>query len=187
MKVRRILNTGVQEQESEQTVEEEQQLKADSKIRVRRMLQQQQQPTTATDQVAVTEVPEITDELPEGPLSQAELYSYYQEKLPQMFDSEGRLVAPELGRDLGYVFEESLVPTGSRIMGEDVHESTAGTMFRYNQPQAAVEQQQHEEHEIAVREWLIVDVLQQHLHVQCLVALRHLHHDLLRDRRRRSI
>ena len=143
MKVRRILNTGVQEQESEQTVEEEQQLKADSKIRVRRVLEQQQQPTTATDQVAVTEVPEITDELPEGPLSQSELHSYYQEKLPQMFDSEGRLVAPELGRDLGYVFEESLVPTGSRIMGEDVHESTAGTMFRYNQPQAAVEQQQN--------------------------------------------
>ena len=91
------------------------------------------------DQEAITDVPEAVEEQPDEPLTQGDLFAYYKQYLPDLFDSEGKIVNLDFAIEQGILTESSLVPTGTAMDDIKPHQSTIGVgtgpvKYIYNDP-----------------------------------------------------
>ena len=89
------------------------------------------------------EIPEAVESEPTEPLTQSELFAYYRQHAPQLFDEEGKIADIDRAIDLGIVSGThvlSLEDTGAR---PDQHVSVQGidglNIYSYNDPYAAQE------------------------------------------------
>lgn len=101
-------------------------------------------------------VPEATDVESPVPMTQGDLFAYYREKQPELFDEQGNLTDYEKAADLGIVTKASLVPSDSPLDAIQPHASTKAVSagpykYVYNEPEQAVEvvQQQAESARLA--------------------------------------
>jgi len=101
-------------------------------------------------------VPEATDVDAPVPMTQGDLFSYYREKQPELFDEQGNLTDYEKAAELGIVTKASLVPSDSPLDAIQPHASTKSVSagpykYVYNEPEQAVEvvQQQAESARLA--------------------------------------
>ena len=100
---------------------------------------------TTIDNVAVDDVPEVTDMQTDAPaLTQQDLAVMYKDKHADLFDEDGKLIDVDKARELGIVREafvagKAMVPTGDVYDVPSAATADAGLMF--NAPEVATENQ----------------------------------------------
>ena len=95
------------------------------------------------DSVGRDDIPEATDVSSPEPMTQGDLFTYYKDKQPELFDEQGNLANIEKAIDLGILTKASLVPTDSPIDNIQPHQSTlsssASYKYIYNEPERSVD------------------------------------------------
>ena len=95
------------------------------------------------DSAGRDDVPEAADVSSPEPMTQGDLFVYYKDKNPELFNEQGTVVDFDKAVDLGILTRLSLVPEDTPIESIQRHSSTenANTPYKYvyNEPERAVE------------------------------------------------